>query len=533
MTGVLVRLKLRLLHNSLVGSRGRTILSVIYLTGALAGSLFAAHRIAARAHASAFASQESLLLSLTVLFGLWVFGPLLVGGVDDALDPTRLILMPLEQKELRRGLFFSALIGQLPAATVITLGGVVVGYQTNIISALIIMLASATALLFCLATARALSVGLAFAGRSRKGKDLSVLVASLGAAALFLGTQSIRFLQDEQKHRVIRALRWLPTGQLANAVLDSRAQDYRTALLRIVPIALLSVVLLRAWFRGVDRLLVDPESIRHSRVVKDSSGLAIVHRRLRRWMHVPLVVMTAKEIRYLVRSPQRRSSMIISVVIGTVFALLQSMRFNHATAAAVFGAPIAMLFGVHATNNLLGADAASLWMEQSAGIDLRDQLVSRGIAATPNLVVPTALAAFVLAAMTGGWAEFALVLALSLTCWGIALGVGSVISVLAPFNQPDVGNPYSNKRASTGRGALVSVLAFVGIVSLMVLAVPVAVAVGVGWDRGSISLTAVGVAISSVFSLIVWDIGLRCALRLVRGREVDLLATIGGRRALA
>ena len=533
MTGILVRLKLRLLRNSLVGSRARTILSAVYLIGALAGSFIAAHRVATRAHASAFAAQESLLLSLTVLFGLWVFGPLLVGGVDDALDPTRLILMPLTQTELRKGLFVSALLGQLPIASVITLGGVVIGYHTDLRSALFIVVVTVTTLMFCLATARALSVGLAFAGRSRKGKDLSVLVASLGAAALFLGTQSIRFLQAEQKHRVIRALRWLPTGQLADAVLASRAHHYVLALARVAPIALLSALLLRIWFRGVDRLLVDPESIRHSRVVKDTSGLAIVHRCLRRWMHLPLVVMTAKELRYLVRSPQRRSSMIISVVIGTVFALLQSMRFNHATAAAVFGAPIAMLFGVHATNNLLGADAASLWMEQSAGIDLRDQLVSRGIAATPNLVVPTVLAAFVLAAMTGGWAEFALVLALSLTCWGIALGVGSVISVLAPFNQPDVGNPYSNKRASTGRGALVSVLAFVGIVSLMVLAVPVTIAVGIGWERANLPITAIGVAISALFSLVVWEVGLRCALRLVRGREVDLLATIGGRRALA
>ena len=265
--------------------------------------------------------------------------------------------------------------------------------------------------------------------------------------------------------------------------------------------------------------------------MKSRSGLAFVHTGLQRWIHEPVAVMFAKELRYLVRSPQRRSSMIISIVIGTVFALLQSMRYNSATASAVFGAPIAMLFGVHATNNLLGTDAASLWMEQTAGARLRTQLVARGLAATPNLVIPTLLAAFVLACMTNGWAEFALVVVVSLTCWGIPLGVGSVVSVIAPFNQPDVGNPYSNKRSNRGQGGLVSALAFVGIVSLMVFAVPCLIAIGIGWERKSIPLVAVGVLASTLYSLALWKLGLKAALRIVRGREVDVLATIGGRRA--
>ena len=531
MTWILIRLKLQILRNGLHGSRSRRISSLLMLVGSFFGSGFGALRIVHSAHGSGLAREESLILSMTVLFGLWVFGPLLVGGVDDALDPTRLVLLPLTRRELRKGLLCSALIGVLPLATLVTLSGVIAGYAGLSGAAIVAPMAALTMLVFCVGASRALSVALAFAGRSRRGKDLSVLIASLGAAALFLGTQSIRFLKDSQRHSILRALRLLPPGQIATAVLEADANQFVIATARLAGLAVISAVLLRAWFRGVDRLLVDPDSIRHTRRVKNRLGIALVPTALQPWITNPTVVMTAKELRYLVRSPQRRSSMIISIVIGTVFALLQAMRFNSANTAAVFGAPIAMLFGVHATNNLLGTDAASLWMEQTAGARLRQQLVSRGIAATPNLIVPTILAAFVLACMTGGWAELGLVVALSLTCWGIPLGVGSVISVIAPFNQPDVGNPYSNKRSNTGQSGLVSALAFVGIVSLMLFAIPCAGLVGVGWKWGSVSVVAIGVLASTIYSVVLWKLGLRAALRVVRGREVDLLSTIGGRRA--
>jgi hypothetical protein len=209
------------------------------------------------------------------------------------------------------------------------------------------------------------------------------------------------------------------------------------------------------------------------------------------------------------------------------------MRFSSSNSVSVLGAPIAMLFGVHATNNLLGTDSASLWMEQTAGIKLKDQLIARGIAATPNLFIPSILAAFVLAAMTGGWTEFCIIVAASLLCWGIPLGVGTLISVVAPFNQPDVGNPYSNKRSHSGHGGLVSVLAIAGICTFMIAALPVVGVIAVGYFTRSFLFLSGGLAVSTIYSLGIWKLGIWAALRVKRGREVDLLAELGGRRALA
>lgn len=537
---LLVSLKLTLLKNSMFTSRWKAAGSIGFLAASVAGSLFTSFRLARAIELSAGVGPASsratgnIVVTCTLIFAVWVFGPLLVGGVDESLDPTRLALLPLTPSEMRRGLVVGSLIGTLPIGTLVALTGVLAGQNLAIIQIICALCIAVTLLLLCLSASRALAVALAYASRSRRGKDLAMLLASLGAAALFLGTQAVRFFGEDTRNQIIRWLRILPSGQLGVALSDLQHRHPLLAIARTLPWFMVSLLLLRLWLRGLDRLLVDGERVVHVRGSRDHSALSIVPKVLRRWGDKPSIVLASKDLRYLARSPQRRSSLIVTVVIGTVFALLQSMRFAGGTDLAVLGAPIAVLFGIHATNNLLGTDAASLWIDQSAGITLRQQLVARGLAATPNLIAPTILAAAVLTFLNGGMRAFIVIVAISMLCWGIPLGVGSVVSVIAPFSQPDVGNPHANRRASAGRGGLVSIMAVIGICSLGVLSIPVVIMVGIAWVEPSYPLMMIAaITGSSIWALVVWRLGLRLALRVVKGRELRLLADLGGRRALA
>jgi ABC-2 type transport system permease protein len=538
---LLVRLKLTLLKNSMFATKWKRIGSLTFLTASLAGSIFTASRLASSIRSSGLdagasrstTSLGNIVVTATALFAIWVFGPLLVGGVDESLDPTRLALLPLTPREMRRGLVVGSLIGTLPIGTVVALSGAIIGQPASPVAMASALGIAITLLLLCLGASRALAVALAYASRSRRGKDLAMLLASLGAAALFLGTQAVRFFGEGTRNAIIKWLRILPSGQLAVALAELQAGQTGKALLRTLPWAVVAGLLIRLWLRGMDRLLVDGERVVHVRATQNHSSLALVPRALRRWAKHPSVIMASKDLRYLARSPQRRSSLIVTVVIGTMFALLQSMRFAGGTDLAVLGAPIAVLFGIHATNNLLGTDAPALWIDQSAGIGLRQQLVARGLAATPNLIVPTILAAGVLTVLNGGLRAFFVIVVLSLTCWGIPLGVGSVVSVIAPFSQPDVGNPHANRRASTGRGGLVSIMAVVGICSLGIAALPVMVAVSIAWVNPELPLLMIAsITLSTLWSIVIWRLGLRLALRVVRGRELNLFAELGSRGAL-
>jgi ABC-2 type transport system permease protein len=525
-------LKLTILRNSIFGTNSRSWWSIAAMTITLAGSLFTSFSIATTpgAHTAA-SSAERLTLLLTSLFGLWVFGPLLVGGVDDSLDPTRLALLPLRRSDLRTGLVIGALLGPLPLGTMITLTGVVVGFRPSSAFAVLTVVAVFLALIANLTLSRALSVSLAFAGRSRRGKDLSILLASFGGAAIFLGTQSIRFLSDTDKARIMRSLRWLPSGQVAQAILELQRGALAQPLIRLSALATVCALGFTVWLRGIDRLLVDPDAIRHVSTNRNTDVHSVVPNFLRRWVKHPTVVLASKELRYLARSPQRRSSLIVSVMLGTVFALLQSMRFVTSNPNAVFGAVVAALFGVHATNNVLGTDAASLWMEQTAGVRLKDQLIARSAAASPNLLIPVVLAAFVLATMSGGWKQFVVLCAGTFALIGLPLGVGSIISVVAPFNQPDSSNPHSNKRASNGKSGLISLLAVVGISAVVVGAAPPFAAMALAWVLGSKVFLAVAIVLTVPYSAFCWWLGVKLAMRFVRDRETELLSSIGGRRA--
>ena len=132
MIRTLMGVKVRIVRNSVHGSSYRKIATTLSYCGSAAVSLYSAGRLVVRATEGGRTSTESIVITLTMLFGLWVFGPLLVGGVDDALDPSRLTMLPITRREMHRGMFAGAMIGPLPVASTITLIGATVAYGRGI-----------------------------------------------------------------------------------------------------------------------------------------------------------------------------------------------------------------------------------------------------------------------------------------------------------------------------------------------------------------------------------------------------------------
>lgn len=95
-TRLLVSLKLTLLRNAMFTSRWKTAGSLAFLAASLAGSIYTAVNMAKSIRevpSETLATSGALgniVVTTTVLFAIWVFGPLLIGGVDESLDPTRL-----------------------------------------------------------------------------------------------------------------------------------------------------------------------------------------------------------------------------------------------------------------------------------------------------------------------------------------------------------------------------------------------------------------------------------------------------------
>jgi ABC-2 type transport system permease protein len=520
---IFAALKWRLVLNGLF----RTRLGFLGVVGAVFGFGFAgvlALGIAATARAPSSATEfrAAGLGTYLALFGAWVFGPLLV-GVDETVDPNRLALVPLTGRDLRHGLVAASLIGFGPSAAAIVLAGVVVGFASADGDGVLVVVATVVGFAFALTCSRALATGLARVQRSRRGRDISVVVAALTGAALWLGTQLAPNLSSSTQEKLFDALQYTPPGIVGQAIVDAGSGRTVAALVGIVLGAGFVVLATWAWVAGASRLLVD-------------SGAAVSHVGARSaavagdaWLRGSAALVSArKELRYLVRSPARRSATIVAIALGTGFVLFQVLQRGDPGPYTVLLAPLGGFFAVSSINNQLGHDGASVWLEVVAGGPRRAELVGRSVSWLPALVAPSACVAIALGVVSGGWSlvPFAVLLAAAIA--GVPLGVGTFMSVLAPIVVPDDSNPFTNRNANTGQGCLAGVVALAALLLDALLLLPVVVAVVLAADAGlpALALTIVPIAL---YAVAVWAAGATLAARRLRGREPELLVALSPR----
>ncbi len=529
MTWHFVAIKLRILRNAFSGDRRLRLGMLVMIIGSLAGAGFAWIRLWQQRNYNAGDAGNATVLFFTLIFGAWTFGPIVTGGVDDTLDPTKLALLPIENQELRRGFVAASLTGYVPVATAIGLTGAIASFVNSWQSAVLVTMAVVIQIFLALTSARALAVVLAHTARSRRGRDVSVVLVSIAGSILWLGVQSIKLLTDKQYETATNILRWSPAGALGQAVVDAREGKYGTSGLRILGAAAVAYLLLHIWLRGLEKLLVLPEAVRHAR--RSTGSKFPVLGPMQRFLGGrPWGAIMMKELRYIGRAPSRRSAFVVGTVIGAPFAFVQVMSSRQGGSTAMWFAPAALLFGLGASNNLLGADASSLWIECSSGLRMRTLLAGKSLAAVPFLVTPVLVSCLALGVVSHAWNAMFTMIALALTCWGLPLGVGCVISVVAPFAQHDQDNPYANRRPTAGEGCLIGFLGLFGLFFIGGLALPVAVVVGSARTWGPSWSVIPAIAISGIWSLLVWQAGLWWSSRYAQRHEADLVADMGARK---
>ncbi len=340
------------------------------------------------------AADRRVLLHLSGLAFGWIFGPILIGGVDETVDPTRLALLPLRRSELFCVQAVAALSGVGPlAASAGMLLGLPLGFGTSPAAVVISLLGGVTAVAIVLGMARCVAALLALAQRTRAGRDLGILIAAFLGGGLFVVAQLAANVGGERAARFVDILRWAPWGWVARSVVAARTGAYGSSLLWLGAALVVAAVLLTVWARLSAYLLTSGERSARSRI-----------RRRERVMPRADSVLTAALARqwiYLRRSPNTRVALLFGAAFGVAFPVLQILQHgSRNVSGAAFGVLLAMLVNIGATTNLLGFDAGSLWIEVLCGGPRREHMVARSIAVLPNLLVPTWLAAIVIGVWT-------------------------------------------------------------------------------------------------------------------------------------
>lgn len=505
------------------------------VAGLIAGALVALPLSLAAAALLAVAPRtqprlgEALLVAVFLVLALgWVAGPLVAFGTDETLDPSRLALLPLRPRQLIPGLLVASSLGVTPVATIIVLAGAVAGFAPLGAGLPLVVAAALAQFLLCLVASRAVTTALSTVLRSRRARDLSIVMFSLALLAVGLGgpilTGLLRALSDGEGRTVLALVRWLPPGLAAGAMIDAAHDRLAAAVAELAATGAIVAALGWAWLVAMRRLATSAEPRPGS---PDRSGNLFP--RLAGFLpRTRTGVVAAKELRYAVREPRLRVSWIFAWLFALVLPVAVALAGPLRRPQMVLVVPALVWLTNVNTLNLFGFDGRAYWMHVAAPDDPGADLAGKNLAAallTFPLVLVDGLA---LAAVTGGWAYLPVALGVGAGLLATMLGVGNYASVRVPQPLPEMtGNLWA--LSSTGQGAttaLVQLAAF-SVQSVMVTPVVGLVLAGLFlWPPLLVAAPLLGLA----YGLILWQAGLRLAAEWLATHQPELLGALNPRR---
>lgn len=473
---------------------------------------------------------EALLVAVFLVLALgWVAGPLVAFGTDETLDPSRLALLPLRPRQLMPGLLAASSLGVTPVATMVVLAGAMAGFAPLGPGLPLVVAAAIAQFLLCMVASRAVTTALSTVLRSRRARDLSIVLFSLALLAVGLGgpvlAGLLRALSDGGGHSVLALVRWLPPGLAAGAMIDAARGRLAAASAELAATCAIVAVLGWAWLAAMRRLATSAEP-------RPGAGErpGDLFPRLAGFLPRSRVgAVAAKELRYATREPRLRVSWIFAWLFALVLPVAIGLAEPLRRPQMVLVVPALVWLTNVNTLNQFGFDGRAYWMHVAAPCDPRADLAGKNLAAallTFPLVLVDGLA---IAAVTGGWAYLPVAVGVGAGLLATMLGVGNYASVRVPQPMPEMtGNLWA--LSTTGQGAataLVQIAAF-SVQSVMLFPVIVAVLVGLlWWPPALVAAPLLGIG----YGLVLWLAGLRLAAEWLAGHQPELLDKLNPRRA--
>ena len=472
-----VRLKLRLITNGLRGKPSRILLFVAGVVmagiGAVLGyGIFAVPGVIDDEHAA------RLLLPLggAVLVLGWLLLPLIFFGVDESLDPARFALFPLPRRTLIVGLFAASLAG-LPAVSTLaaTAGMVSTAAQLGGGVAAAAQLAGIVGgLLLCAAVSRAVTSAFATGLRSRRSRDLTVVL--LAVVAALIGPLQLAVLAAVQRADwdafavVADVIGWTPLGAPYSVGLDVVAGRAWAVPVKLLIIAATVAGLLWWWSATLERAMLGAAGGGRTAAAGEAGSPveSLLGRRLlgRRLPATRFGALVAREVRYWWRETRRRAGLITFSVVALFLPISITMSSGSAGPANLFIGAIAAI----ALANQFGYDGNAYAANVIAAVPGRVEVHSRA-AAHALFVLPLLLVvAVVVGAVAGRPESIAGNLGLLIATYGVGLGLVLPVSVRAAYALPETSSPFS---VSSGGGAAKGLLTFAVMIAALVVSAPV------------------------------------------------------------
>jgi len=415
------------------------------------------------------ASAAQLLFgALGLLYVAWAALPALQYSVNEGLDVSKLHTYPLTAAERMLGLTLATLFDPATLIILAVFAAVVVGWHMTWVGALITVVALALLYVHIVGASQftmAVLVGLL---RSRRYRDLSIIIFALLSVACSLSGQfattlvgHLRGLRLLSRLDLGHYLQWTPPGMAARAIIAANTGDALGALPWLLALLALTPALLAVWAWALDRGITTPEgggsgarrrgrrSVAPATAARPAVGAALgvsvapaINDR-RRFISPVIAAIAVKDLRYFWRDPQIKASLLSSLVLlFVVFAPSLTSRNDqapgyvaqHLAAYQPMLAPLpALLIVLTLSLNAFGLERQglqSLFLTPARPLDV---LWGKNLAVGLVAFLAQLTLIVAVAAVTGDWNAVPLAVIEGGAATLALLGAGNVTSTLLPL----------------------------------------------------------------------------------------------------
>ncbi len=526
MVATLVKLRFLVLRNSLKRSVWQLVAVIIgglYGLGVLG---FAVIGLVALRFAPVELASTILVLAGSALILGWIVLPLVTFGIEQTLDPARLVVFPLPMGKLLVGLTVAGVLGVPGIVTSIAALATVATWSLDVLTAIGAFVGAVLGVLICVIGSRtmaALSTSLQSRRRFRELSGILIFIPLILLGPLIAGlAQGIRNSSDALPG-LARSLSWSPLGAPWSIPADLAIGDYGPAALKLLIALATLAVLVLVWRRSLALALVTPKASGGHRVARGKTGLFGV------LPATPAGAIAARCLTYWRRDPRYARQLIIVPLVPVLLWFYS----NNLHSFALFNAtgPIVAFLLALAIYTDISYDGTAFATHIADGVRGRDDRIGR-VAALAVIAVPLVLLLTIASVwLSGSWNLLPMLLGLSAAALLAGFGVSSVSSARVVVPVPAAGdNPF---RSAPGAGftTMLSGFAIWGVSLLLVIPAVVVGVLSLVFDSALLGwLTlVVGLGLGAVFLVL----GVRMGGAELDRRAPDLLVRLKSQRGAA
>jgi ABC-2 type transport system permease protein len=519
MVATLVRLRFLVLRNSLKRSTWQlvaVILGGLYGIGALFTVVVG---MLALNLADLQLTTTVVVLGGSALILGWIVMPLVAFGVEQTLDPARLVVFPLSMRQLLVGLTVAGVLGVPGIVTTIAAVATLLAWLRSPLAAVAAVVTALLGVLICVIASRtvaALSTSLQSNRRFRElgGVIIFIPLLLIGPLVAFL----VRGVRDsaDALPELARILGWSPLGAPWAIPADIAIGDFGPAALKLLITLATIAVLVLVWRRSLAIALVTPPASGARRVAKGKTGLFGV------FPATPAGAVAARALTYWRRDPRYVRQIIIVPIVPV---LLWFYSNNTGVSELVnYSGPLIAFFLSVAIYTDLSFDGTAFATHLADGVRGRDDRIGRVWALAAIATPLSVLAVIVTVAITGSWSWLPMLLGLVAAALLTGFGVVSVSSALVVVPVPQAGdNPF---KSVPGAGFTTALLGFAVWGAVIALLIPAAVLAVLSLVLSSVLFGWLTLLVGVVLGAVVLFVGVRWGGRLLDQRGPDILVRL-------